>query len=771
MDPFLYQYTIGLIVFLVGLIYAHKQGYVGLSGSRLHNTIMLFVGLLFFAGVQAYLQYAPMKERAPQQYPCAEASDYEACFSQLPNEKRPPVLEALSKEERAKTQEAAHNIQARREENTLFKKRSKKEITEEEFQQQHAAIPRQKMGTNLDYGIMIGYFLAMLGIGTWFGRGQTTTKDFFFGGQRFSWWMISFSLVATTIGSYSFVKYSKIAYKYGIASSQTYMNDWFWVPLLLFGWLPILYFSRIISIPEYFEKRFGRTSRHIATMILLAYLIGYVGVNLLTMGQALNILLGWDIFWSATIVASISAAYVTFGGQTSVIMTDLFQGLMLLLTGLVLLALGISYVGGFDVFWEYLPRGHRLAFPAFNAKEGIYGDSSYPAVGIFWQDAMANSAMFYFLNQGMVMRLMAAKSVEDARKAVVSMLVILMPIAALVVASGGWVGKSLVGAGVLPEMDPDTAFFVAAEFLAIPGVFGLIMAALTAALMSTVDTLVTAVSAIVVNDLYKPFRPQATESDLLKMARISSLSVSVFGIMLVPIFMTFDSIYAAHGAFTAAITPPLVVTLLLGIFWKRFTPKAAMYTMLGGILLIFASIAYPSLIDPFAQGVSRKDVDGFLAGTKQYQFMRAFFGLVCCTAIGMITTFMTTPKKEEEIQGFVWGTVASAIRSYKGSDGSESESITLTTMAKKGASDDIFGEGQLPAVRISQSLATKLKAKEKDLIYVSDTRWWLGGLQSAHAIIEEVTESEEDLVELSDSLHELLLNKREKGMLTVQRLY
>ena len=86
----------------------------------------------------------------------------------------------------------------------------------------------------------------------------------------------------------------------------------------------------------------------------------------------------------------------------------------------------MMYLGGFDVFWEYLPRTHRMAFPAFNEAEGIYGDKSYPAVGIFWQDAMANSAMFYFLNQGMVMRLMAAKSIKDSRKAVISMLAILM---------------------------------------------------------------------------------------------------------------------------------------------------------------------------------------------------------------------------------------------------------------------------------------------------------------------------------------------------------
>ncbi|MBT6490703.1 MAG: hypothetical protein HOK97_13120, partial [Deltaproteobacteria bacterium] len=265
-------------------------------------------------------------------------------------------------------------------------------------------------GTPLDYGIMIGYFLIILAIGTWFGRMQKTTKDFFFGGQKFAWWLVAFSLVATTIGSYSFVKYSKVAYQYGLSSSQTYLNDWFWLPWFIFGWLPIVYFSRVVSIPEYFERRFNRTVRGWATILILVYLIGYVGVNLFTMGKALQMLLGWPIFWSAVLVASISAVYVTAGGQTSVIMTDLFQGVMLLATGLLILYLGADYLGGFDALWENLPRDHRKAFANFNTDTGFNG------VGIFWQDAMANSAMFYFLNQGVMMRFMAARSVEEGRK-------------------------------------------------------------------------------------------------------------------------------------------------------------------------------------------------------------------------------------------------------------------------------------------------------------------------------------------------------------------
>ena len=492
MEPFLYQSIGGGIVFLVGIIFAWRQGYLGWSGRGLWH-LLLCLGVYFlFLGMTAFLQFAPMEEAPAQAY--KGGADH--------------VLGSEGK----------------------------------------------TRGTSLDYGIMIGYFAIILIVGTWFGRRQKTTKDFFFGGQRFSGWLIGFSLVATTVGSYSFVKYSNKGFGYGLSSSQSYLNDWIWLPLLLFGWLPILYFSRVTSIPEYFGRRFNSKVRFWATMCVLVYLVGYVGVNLFTMGKVLNALLGWPIPTAALIVAVISATYVTAGGQTSVIMTDLFQGVMLLFTGGLILYLGIDYLGGFGAFWENLPRGHRTAFPNFNE------DPGFPSVGIFWQDGIANTAMFYFLNQGMVMRFLAANSLRESRKAAVGMVVILMVVAACVVGGGGWIARAMVNHGDLPNtVEAGQAFYVATELLSSPGVFGLVLAALTAALMSTVDTLITAVAAVVVNDVYKPYiRPQATEAQMMRAARVTSVSVTVFGVVLVPLFMMFDSIYEAHGAFTAAVTPPLV---------------------------------------------------------------------------------------------------------------------------------------------------------------------------------------------------------------------
>jgi len=684
MDPYIYQYAIGGAVFLAGLIYAGRQGYVGFSGRKLVALLILVGGLAGFAGMQGYLQYAPMNTAA--------ATPYEGGYE------RDPTL-----------------------------------------------------GTTLDYGIVVAYFLMILAIGTWFGRNQRTSKDFFFGGQRFSWWLIAFSLIATTVGSYSFVKYSRVAFDHGLSSSQTYLNDWFWLPLLIFGWLPILYFSRITSIPEYFERRFGNSVRVWATAFILIYLVGYVGVNLFTMGKVFNILLGWPIFWSAVVVAGVSACYVTFGGQTSVIMTDLFQGVMLLGVGFVLLLLGINYLGGAEDFWQHLPREHRQAFCHFNQ------DPSFPAVGIFWQDAIANSAMFYFLNQGMVMRFMAARSVNEARKAAIFMPLVLMPLAACVVASGGWVGKALVHAGVLPpDVKADEAFFVTAEFLSRPGVFGLVLAALTAALMSTVDTLVTAVSAIVVNDVYKPYiQPMADERQLLRMARVSALGVMLVGIALVPVFANFKTIYAAHGAFTAAVTPPLVVTLLLSVFWRRFTRAAAVATLAGGMAAIALSLFVPQVIAPFAHGVPMTDAgDGLLAGMRQFKFMRALYGLAVCTTIAITVTLMTRAESQERQRGLVWGTIADAIRRYKGGPGSERRGRRVLAEMRRIDTDPMHVATGLPLIRVSSAAAGALGALSGDLIHVSDRRAWLGGLRSTHAVIGDViTDDQCAFAELGSATH------------------
>ncbi|MCA9537407.1 MAG: sodium:solute symporter family protein [Myxococcales bacterium] len=595
-------------------------------------------------------------------------------------------------------------------------------------------LPQKSVGTALDYGVMIGYFLAILAVGTWFGRNNKSTHDFFFGGQRFSWWFITMSLVATIVGSFSFVKYSRVAYKYGIASSQTYLNDWFWLPLFLFGWLPIIFFSRVISIPEYFERRFGKAARLTVTALLLIYLVGYIGINLFTMGKVLHQLIGWQILSSACVVAAISAVYVTWGGQTSVIVTDLFQGIMLIAAGGLLFFLGINALGGFGNFWSALPPDHRMAFPNFNT------DPSYSMVGVFWQDAMANSAVFYFLNQGVMMRFLSARSVNEGKRAIVATALVLMPIAAVVVASGGWVGAAMTSAGLLPKIEnPSDAFFQVSAVLCSPGVFGLIMAALTAALMSTVDTLITAVAAIAVNDVWRPYvRPKRPDRYYLKIARNTSIIVTLVGVALVPVFMSFDSIYSAHGAFTAATTPPLVIAVFCAMLWPRYTSAAAVATVVGGFGMVLLSVVFPQMVAPFAHGVPAIELPadaGLLAGAKVYQFTRALFGLVASAVIAVVVTLVTKPRDPASLRGLTHATSAAfapraAAELYQPATKIRAEVRADANEAEDAETGDLI-------VHLTEAARAALGARPGQRVLVSDRRWWFGGLRSLHGTIAD----------------------------------
>ena len=587
------------------------------------------------------------------------------------------------------------------------------------------------VGTQLDFMVIIGYFVLIFSFGFFFAKFTRTTKDFFFGGQRFSWWLITFSCVATVVGSYSFIKYSAAGFRFGMSSSMSYLNDWIVMSFLLLGWLPILYFGRIGSVPDYFKKRFDKRTSAVATVLVLIYMVGYIGINLYTMGVALNAMLGIDVFVSAVIVAVICAVYVTIGGQTSVIMTDLAQGVILLIAGFVLFFLGMNVLGGWDNFWQGLPLLHRLPFAQFNKPHEFH------FVGVFWQDGISNTFALYMMNQGFILRFLSLKSVKEIKKTFLSLVLVLMPLAAFAVSNAGWLGRSMVSAGLLPSsVDPNQIFVQVAGKVCQPGVFGFIMAALTAALMSTIDTLINAVSAVAVNDVYKPYIVKgASDGHYLRVARIVSLSAAIFGLILVPVFASFRSIYVAHGAFTASITPPMIVTIVLAAYWKRFTPKAAFWTLLGGSILVGLSLIWPLLIAPFSHGVD--PVGGF-------KYMRALYGLAGSLIIGIGVSLFSRARSSKDIRGLVVGTLDTAKRNFKGGEVNEKEGKKVIAT--------LVSDNQVEEVSVSRAVAETLAAEKGDLIYVSDSRAWLGGLRSVHAKISSFHDREADRVFLSPEI-------------------
>ncbi len=665
------------------------------------------------------------------------------------------------------------------------------------------------IGSTADWIVMVVYFAIVMLFGSYFGRYTRSTTDFFFGGRRFSWWLITMSIVATGVGSHSFVKYSAKGFEHGLSSTMTYINDWFFVPFFLFGWLPIVVYSKVRSIPEYFEKRFSPSSRFIATMLLLLYMIGYIGIGFLTLGKAMIpllpesfSLLGANIPISLmgviTVIAVITGIYITFGGQTAVIFTDLLQGFILLFAGLMLFAFGIGYLGGFETFWNILPVSWRMPLADFNRPP------DFNFAGIFWQDGIAGSIGFLFMNQGLLMRFMACKSVNEGRKAAAINILFVLPISAIVVGNAGWIGKaiSVVSPDIIsPNVSPDQIFVVVANIVTSPGIFGFVMAALTAALMSTVDTLINATSAIFVNDVYRPIKgflskkvtsKKATERRELGIARIASVGITVLGVLAVIPFNRFPTVYEAHGYFHSTLTPPLVVAIFFGVFWKKFTPAAVITTFLGGVALMLLGAQYPGvLIAPFDHGIT-------LNPDHPYTYIRALYNILVCAGVGVLTVwtgglqhkfvkwvrrlpntnmimavltsilsiiytivivsffiefgtmgsilvliaisiivlplvvnyYVVGYDVETHTKGLVASSIQDARRFFKGGEPNDAEGEKVLVHYK-------VIDGEVDEISFSKDDMQTMAANPGDLVYLSDKRKWLGGLKSIHSVYGE----------------------------------
>ncbi|MFT7517106.1 MAG: SSS family solute:Na+ symporter [Myxococcota bacterium] len=587
------------------------------------------------------------------------------------------------------------------------------------------------------WAIVLGYFVVVLGFGSYFAKFNKSTSDFFFGGRRFSWWLITMSIVATGVGSHSFLKYSGKSFEHGFSGSMAYMNDWFFMPLFIFGWLPIIYYMKVRSIPEYFERRFNSKVRGLATVVLLMYMLGYVGIGLLTMAKTLSPILGdsWSLMEIIWIVAVVAGVYITFGGQTAVIFTDLLQGFILLFAGILLFILGLNWFGGFEEFWNTLPAEFKLPLSNFN------DDPGFNFVGIFWQDAVAGSIGFLFMNQGLVMRFLACRSVDHGRKAAAFNILFALPVSAIAVSCAGWIGYGMMTQDptiVAVDTDPDTIFVLVTRILTTKAGFGFFVAAVTAALMSTVDTLINAISAVFLNDVYQPIMKSRgkvhNDKHLLKIAMIASAVATVVGVGAAWCFSLFGNLYEAHGFFHSTFTPPLVACIFMGIFWRRFNTKGAIATFVAGTVMIILGRMLPyELIEPFAHGVPSVDPQTKEVLSTPFKYIGALYNLVVCFGSGIIVTLFTA-RDNKDLKGLTMFSLTAAREMFKGSAPNDKVGFpqTVTYLI-----DPTLPTG---AIRMDTEAMHHLAANQGDLAYVCDKRKWLGGLRSAHAYFDGVHE-------------------------------
>lgn len=203
--------------------------------------------------------------------------------------------------------------------------------------------------SRLDYTVLLAYFLAIFLIGAAFTGGQRDSKDFFLAGRSMRWFPIGMSIMATLLSAISFVAIPGEAYFVGNKQLFQVLLLWLDVPIVLWFVIPLYYNLEIYSIYEYLELRFGRPTRYVASFAFVAWRMLWLGGVIYAPCKVLAVAGDLDVDSRILIVAVglLTTAYTFLGGMKAVIWTDVIQGLVMILGVAVVIAiLWVNVDGG-----------------------------------------------------------------------------------------------------------------------------------------------------------------------------------------------------------------------------------------------------------------------------------------------------------------------------------------------------------------------------------------------------------------------------------------
>ncbi len=443
------------------------------------------------------------------------------------------------------------------------------------------------MNNLIDSFIVLGYFIIVFVIGFYISRknSQSSSHEFLTGGRHMKWHQTGLTLIAMFVDP-GIMGTAALSFIHGF-----YVIQWNGVNFWISGWFASMFFvaiywrSKIITTPEYLEKRFNVMTRAFFSVIMISTIIAFLTYAVYLGGLLLEELLGWNFWINVTLIACIAGFYVMYGGLKTMLKMDIIQAIFLLITIFVMGITGFILLGGFegiralDLTGLTGNRFNSLVPPAdFDIRTKAF--FPMPAVLTY---AIIASLSWIVCNFSMAQRILASKDESHAQKALVFAGIfnaILMFMA------------YLAGAAMrvkMPDILPDKAFILMMfEYFPV-GIRGLLIAGIMAALLSTVDGLISSSSSLFAQDIYfRFFKKNLTEKQSKKYIRIIELGVVVLIFLFVPLFLGAQSAMELVQGFLGNVMGVIIALFVLGIFFKRTTSWAAFGSMLTGLVLSFA---------------------------------------------------------------------------------------------------------------------------------------------------------------------------------------
>ncbi|MEZ4840424.1 MAG: sodium/sugar symporter [Flavobacteriaceae bacterium] len=454
----------------------------------------------------------------------------------------------------------------------------------------------------IDYLIFIAYAILILGVGLWVSRDkkghQKNAEDYFLASKSLPWWAIGASLIAANISAEQFIGMSGSGFASGLAiASYEWMAA---LTLLIVGkfFLPIFIEKGLYTIPEFVEKRY---STNLKTILAIFWIALYVFVNLtsvLYLGSlALETIMGIPMMYGVIGLALFAAAYSLYGGLSAVAWTDVIQVVFLVLGGLVTTYLALNTVSG----GEGVISGLKTVYNAVPERFAMILDKSnpeyknLPGLGVLVGGMWVANLYYWGFNQYIIQRTLAAKSLKESQKGIIMaaflkliipLIVVIPGIAAYVMINDNQILGSLGEAGLsnIPSSDQaDKAYPWLLQFLPV-GLKGIAFAALAAAIVSSLASMLNSTSTIFTMDIYKQYiNKNASDKATVGMGRLSATIALIIACIMAPLLGGIDQAFQFIQEYTGVVSPGILAVFILGLFWKKTTNKGAIVGALASI--------------------------------------------------------------------------------------------------------------------------------------------------------------------------------------------
>jgi len=521
--------------------------------------------------------------------------------------------------------------------------------------------------TQLDWGIILLYLLAVVGLGVAAGflrrKGERGGEGghYFLAGNTLTWPVIGLAMFAANISTVHLVSLAETAYKFGLVFGNFEWMAGFTLILLSLFFAPLYLRSKVATLPDFLERRFNRGCRDVLSAVsLFSAIVIHMGVALYTAAWVLRgilglapgaTILGIDALMVFIILLGLlTGIYTMLGGLLAVVWTESAQTVLLLVGAIVITVVGYLKIGG----WNELARAlashpHPLASVAGSKVTWATGNflnmarpSGDPS-GLAWYSIILGYPVlgiwYWCCDQTIVQRVLAAKDERHARLGPLFCAFLkIWPVFFFVlpgVICVALVQKNAFG-GEAPQVAADTYTFLITHLLPV-GLKGLVAAAMLAAAMQTCSAALNSTATLVAYDLFKRHRPDISDHKLVTIGKVTTVAGTVLAIVASPLFAHYTTIFEGINKLISYIAPPITAVFLLGVFWKRASGKSAFITLLAGM----------------GMGAVMFIVDW----QKIYQgdfMLIAFLLLAACLGVMVMTTYMFPEALKPEAKSLVW---------------------------------------------------------------------------------------------------------------------